>query len=276
MSKDIIPYEKMSVSEILEVIGQGTIVAESFPQLRINRLADNIDGDILPIGTYFVYFNGENVYGKTVLFRPFLSKYQYRIFDTKEEKYKNRSIQFNNWNEDIYDEQGTFKCGKVSGKAKAALTPDQQEQNKSIRCSRIFYGTVSFVGVTAKGEKVTVQDFPCMWRVQGNSFLPVDEIIKSLTKRQMLMYNHFLLLNTKREQTGSNVYYVVAPALDKKTINFTEENFELIKTFQNIIDSENSEILDKWRVATSKQPSELEKKIVGEVIDVELNDEIPF
>ena len=43
--------------------------------------------------------------------------------------------------------------------------------------------------VTGKGDVVNVEDLPCLWRITGMNFRPVNESIKSIKNRGKLIQN---------------------------------------------------------------------------------------
>lgn len=105
--------------ELMKMIGQGAMdTGPQWPLLRINRLSDDDDGNTLPVGTFMLNSKqvGDRVYGKPALFRPFMNRYQYARYDAQTEKYTNFSVMFSDFNDDIPDELGGFKCGKVAKK----------------------------------------------------------------------------------------------------------------------------------------------------------------
>ena len=77
---------------------------------------------------------------------------QYMHYDADKGEYINRSIIFKSWKEEAIDILGGTKCGKIPFKERSSLTPEQLEQQRTIRCYKLVYGLLSFKdGKTAQG-----------------------------------------------------------------------------------------------------------------------------
>jgi hypothetical protein len=280
--------EGLSDDDIMEMTGQTSGKSRpAFPLLTINPTDETDDGDSIPKGTFSIYVNSteDMVYGTPVRFRPFINAYQYRVYDAKEKKTINKSIIFKSWNDEKFDELGGLACGKLPRKKYATLNKVEQAEQDKIKCKRYMYGTVSFEGVlkVAKGSKsepvkVQVDNLPCLWRTGGSSFKPVQDALDQFTNAKKQMFNHQLVLTTKREKTGTNVYYVPLMEPDLQTVlPLTKEDLELMRRFQAQIVQENNEIMDKWRQASSKRANPVTDKDVIDVVaelapPAELND----
>ena len=68
-----------------------------------------------------------------------------------------RSVIFKNWKDDPIDTSGGSRCGKVPFKERDKLSKAQLEHQKNIKCYRLVFGTVSFDGTTADGNKVAIK-----------------------------------------------------------------------------------------------------------------------
>src|SRR5882672_10958823 len=174
-STQIATIDNLSQTEIFKLLGQEKAPNTGFPKLRINRMPDDDAGNSLPVGTYTVYSSdlGTTVFGKVAKFRPFLSTYQYMVYDSAQAKYINKSIQIKSWSEDAVDELGGLRCGKVSYKNVDSLSPEEKAKQKQIKCYRNLYGIVSISGVDVNGNSVTVNSLPCAWRLSGSAFKPI-------------------------------------------------------------------------------------------------------
>lgn len=268
--------EGLSDDDIMEMTGQTSgNKRPTFPLLTINHTDETDEGDAIPKGTYSIYLNSveDVVYGTPVRFRPFVNAYQYRVYDAKEKKTVNKSIIFKSWNDEKFDELGGLACGKLPRKKYATLNKTEQTEQDKIKCKRYMYGIVSFEGVlkVAKGSKsepvkVQVDNVPCLWRSGGQSFKPVQDALDVFTNAKKQMFNHNLVLSTKREKVGTNVFYapIIEPDL-QTTVPLTKEDLELLRRFQAQIVQENNEVMDKWRQASSKRAN---PKADKDVIDV--------
>jgi len=265
-------FDQLNQNQIMEMIGQDVgQTGTGFARLTINRQPEDDDGNKLPVGTYAVYDSGVEsmVYGKPATFRPFLNSFQFMEYDSEQNKFSKRSVIFKNWKDDPIDTSGGSRCGKVPFKERDKLSQAELEHQKSIKCYRLLFGTVSFDGVTSNGNKVSVKDKPVLWRVTGSNFTPVGESIQSLKNRKKLMFNHTLSLDTERRKAGSNVFYVSAIKVNQKEVTFTKENMELMKKFQDTISSENEDIVTLWKDANKSKNNGNDKEDAKIVSDVE-------
>lgn len=257
-------YDELSHEELLALTGQsdGKSIANygPFGNLQINRLDEDDNGNALPKGTYMVYVvdQKEMLYGKVAKFRPFIQTFQYRVYDT--DKFTNRSILFKSFNDEKFDELGGLGCGKVNKKVFETLTDDEKIKQKQIKCRRILFGLLSMEGTfkskvgesTVRGGNVSA--LPVMWATSGASFMPVGDVIKALTEKNKLMFNYELELKTKREKTGSNVYYTADVSVDAsaKALALSKDDLALMRQFQDYINTENNTVVEKWHKAHVK------------------------
>jgi len=244
-------FEKLSTSQIMEMIGQegGQSSSTGLPRLTINRQPEDDDGNKIPMGTYGVYDSGieSMVYGKPAIFRPFINSFQFMEYDTEQNKFSKRSVIFKNWKDEAIDTSGGTRCGKVPFKERDKLSKAELEMQKNIKCYRLVYGTVSMEGENAEGNKVSIKHKPVLWRVTGSNFTPVGEAMQSLKNRKKLMFNHTLSLETDKRKAGSTVYYVSSIKVNQDEVTFTKDDMELMQKFQNIITTENEEIVALWK-----------------------------
>jgi hypothetical protein len=265
-------FERLSTSQIMEMIGQeGVQTNTGFPRLTINRQPEDDEGNKLPVGTYAVY-NSETesmVYGKPAIFRPFMNSFQFMEYNSEQGKFSNRSVIFKNWKDDPIDISGGSRCGKVAFKDRDKLSKSELEQQKSIKCYRLVYGTVSIDGINPKGEKVEVVHKPVLWRVTGSNFVPVGDAMQSLKNRKKLMFNHTLSLDTERRKAGSNVFYVSTIKVNQDEVTFTKEDMELMTRFQDTITTENEEVVGLWKEANKTKISGDDIKVKEVIAEID-------
>ena len=274
MSDNNIIVKGMSNEQIMQAIGQddGSSMGVNIPRLAINRSPEDDDGNQLPVGHFYTYDSstGQNVYSKPVTFRPFISAMQYMHYDAVKSEYVNRSIIFKSWREEAIDILGGTKCGKIPFKERASLTPEQLEEQRTIRCYKLVYGLLSFdKGVNSKGETTSIKDLPVLYRVTGTAFSPVSSALDLLNKRKKLMFNCTLSLNTKRQKKGGNVYYTPDIVVNSDAnLQLSDDNMETIKLFQESIEIENKEVIDLYNSAKSKSTNSsdtIDAKVVKEL-----------
>jgi len=269
---EIVNIKQMSDEQIMQAIGQddGSNAGSNIPRLAINRTPEDDDGNQLPVGHYYTYDSkvGQNVFGKPATLRPFVSAMQYMHYDAEKGEYINRSIIFKSWKEEAIDILGGTKCGKIPFKERSTLTPEQLEQQRTIRCYKLVYGLLSFKdGKTAQGEPHVVENLPVLYRVTGTAFSPVTSALDQLKKRKKLMFNCTFSLDTKRQKKGGNVFYVPEIAVNADAnLQLSDTDMETLKVFQESIDIENTEVVSLYNAAKTKQPN-MSDKIDAEIVE---------
>ena len=256
---NLVNIKGMSDEQIMQAIGQddGSNLGTNIPRLAINRTPEDDDGNQLPVGHFYTYDSnvGQNVFGKPVTFRPFISAMQYMHYDAVKGEYINRSIIFKSWKEEAIDILGGTRCGKISFKERSNLTPEQQEQQRTIRCYKLVYGLLSFKnGKTAQGKEHSVENLPVLYRVTGTAFSPVSAALDQLKKRKKLMFNSLLNIDTKRQKKGSNVFYVPEITVNADAnLQLSDTDMDTLKVFQESIDAENLEVAGLYNSAKTKK-----------------------
>ena len=275
MDNEIANINNMSDEQIKQAIGQddGSSSGISIPRLGINRSPEDDDGNQLPVGHLFTYDSsvGQNVFGKPVTFRPFISAMQYMHYDPEKSEYVNRSIIFKNWKEEAIDILGGTKCGKIPFKERPSLTPEQLAEQRTIRCYRLLYGILSFKGKKANGEDHEVANLPVLWRVTGTAFAPVGSALDQVNKRKKLMFTTTFSIDSKRQKKGGNVYYTPEISVNADAnLQMSKEDMETLTVFQDVINTENAEVVDLYKAAKKGQPTSSDgesAKVVKQVED---------
>ena len=275
MDNEIANINNMSDEQIKQAIGQddGSSSGVSIPRLGINRSPEDDDGNQLPVGHLFTYDAsvGQNVFGKPVTFRPFISAMQYMHYDPEKAEYINRSIIFKNWKEEAIDILGGTRCGKIPFKERSSLTPEQLAEQRTIRCYRLLYGILSFKGKKANGEDHEVANLPVLWRVTGTAFAPVGSALDQVNKRKKLMFTTTFSIDSKRQKKGGNVYYTPEISVNADAnLQMSKEDMETLTVFQDIINTENAEVVDLYKAAKKGQPTSSDgesAKVVKQVED---------
>ena len=265
---------QMSDEQIMQAIGQddGCSTGTNIPRLAINRSPEDDDGNQLPVGHFYTYDSnvGQNVFGKPVTLRPFISAMQYMHYDADKGEYVNRSIIFKSWREEAIDILGGTKCGKIPFKERSSLTPEQLERQRTIRCYKLVYGLLSFSkGKTSQGQDHVIENIPVLYRVTGTAFSPVTAALDLLKKRKKLMFNCTFSLDTKRQKKGGNVFYVPEISVNADAnLQLSDTDMETLKVFQESIDVENKEVIDLYNSAKGKAANGHDK------IDAEIVEEL--
>ena len=276
---NLVNIKGMSDEQIMQAIGQddGSNLGTNILRLAINRTPEDDDGNQLPVGHFYTYDSnvGQNVFGKPVTFRPFISAMQYMHYDAVKGEYINRSIIFKSWKEEAIDILGGTRCGKISFKERSNLTPEQQEQQRTIRCYKLVYGLLSFKnGKTAQGKEHSVENLPVLYRVTGTAFSPVSAALDQLKKRKKLMFNSLLNIDTKRQKKGSNVFYVPEITVNADAnLQLSDTDMDTLKVFQESIDAENLEVAGLYNSAKTKRVNSSDN-VDAEIVK-DLGDESP-
>lgn len=276
MNNNLVDVKSMSNEDIMKAIGQDDgSSTPSLPRLMINRNPEDDDGNRLPIGSFVIYHNdaGENIYGKPIKFRPFISAMQYMEYSAEEEAYLSRSIIFKNWKDEPIDTVGGVRCGKVPFKDRANLSADELADQRSKKCYRLVYGEVTFTGKTASGADYEVKDYPVLWRVTGTQFNPVGNALKSISQRKKLMFNCLLTLETEKKKAGANVFYIAKIAVDADAgIKLTKADEDTLRNFQELIDTENTEVFELYKQAKKGKATSddaADAKVINDVQEVD-------
>ena len=272
---EIANINNMSNEQIMQAIGQddGSSSGINIPRLGINRSPEDDDGNQLPVGHLFAYDSsvGQNVFGKPVTFRPFISAMQYMHYDPEKSEYVNRSIIFKNWKEEAIDILGGTKCGKIPFKERSSLTPEQLAEQRTIRCYRLLYGLLSFKGKKANGEDHEVANLPVLWRISGTAFAPVGSALDQVNKRKKLMFTTTFSIDSKRQKKGGNVYYTPEISVNADAnLQMSKEDMETLTVFQDIINTENAQVVDLYKAAKKGQSTSSDgesAKVVKQVED---------
>ena len=276
---EIVNIKQMSDEQIMQAIGQddGSNAGNNIPRLAINRTPEDDDGNQLPVGHFYTYDSniGQNVFGKPVTLRPFISAMQYMHYDAEKGEYINRSIIFKSWKEEAIDILGGTKCGKIPFKERSSLTPEQLEQQRTIRCYKLVYGLLSFKdGKTAQGNAHSLENLPVLYRVTGTAFSPVSAALDQLKKRKKLMFNCTFSLDTKRQKKGGNVFYIPEIGVNADVnLQLSDIDMETLKVFQESIDTENAEVVDAYNSAKTKKANGSDK-VDAEIVE-DMNDDLP-
>jgi hypothetical protein len=70
-------------------------------------------------------------------------------------------------------------------------------------------------------------------------------------------------LTTKRAQTGINVYYTPVLKLTDTIVKLSDDDIVLMKKFQEIVETENSAIYNKYSNAAKKKLNDTEKETLA-------------
>jgi hypothetical protein len=264
--------ETISNKELMELTGQSQPkMGLGLPSLRVNYDDEDENENKIPRGEWSLYTGGHTIYAKTVLFQPILKTYQYSHFDNKEMKMVSTSIHFNNFGDEVPDDAGGFKCGKLPKKAVEKLSEAEQKVQKDIKLAQVFFGFTTIEGVNEKGEKAKAENVPSVFYAKGTHYMPMSELLEAMTKANELMQATIIKLDLKREKNGGVTYWEAVPAIVER-VTVTKDTFAKLREFSETVKAENSQIIDKWSKVRSKRGTEETQKGVVEKLTRELDD----
>ena len=219
--------------------------------------------------------NGEkqSIYADSVVIRPFLQRFMYQRYDNDKKTYQ-KTVMSNNMDIDLKDSFGTFNCGKPSGYIKDfnALSDDVKTLIRTIKRTRVVFGTVTMNGVTADGNTMDVENLPFVWDVDTKEgFKNVGEAFGRLARQNRLPISHAMNVSTeKRDLPTGNSFWV--PVLDVDTttsFEITDMDQELMGEFMAQVESHNKWVMGEWDKAYQDNTPEPESDVVDEFITVE-------
>jgi hypothetical protein len=219
--------------------------------------------------------NGEkqSIYADSVVIRPFLQRFMYQRYDNDKKTYQ-KTVMSNNMDIDLKDSFGTFNCGKPSGYIKDfnALSDDVKTLIRTIKRTRVVFGTVTMNGVTADGNTMDVENLPFVWDVDTKEgFKNVGEAFGRLARQNRLPISHAMNVSTeKRDLPTGNSFWV--PVLDVDTttsFEITDIDQELMGEFMAQVESHNKWVMGEWDKAYQDNTPEPESDVVDEFITVE-------
>lgn len=273
-------YSEMNANQLLAMMGGGQQqqdeVSNLLPLLKINYQEEDADGNDLKKGLFFLAGHGDSpVYAKEATIRVLGDFMQYLHYDADADEVVNRSIIHRMGDEPI-DEKGTVRCGRPAGKDYHALSDDAKKKYQGITCFRYLYGTVSYEGETATGEKSSVTDVPCLFRTKGASFLNFSkEVVEGCSNKNISFQQVVSKLTTQRHKKGSVTYFTPHFAPDFANIlELTEDDAETMRKILETIKVVNDDVRNKHDEALRNRQGDSQ---ILEAVDVELaDDELGF
>jgi len=222
--------------------------------------------------------NGEkqSIYADSVVIRPFLQRFMYQRYDNDKKSYQ-KTVMANNLDIDLKDNFGTFNCGKPSGYIKDfnALSEDMKTLIRTIKRTRVVFGTVTMNGTTEGGEDMNIENLPFVWDVDTKEgFKNVGTAFGQLARQNRLPISHAMNISTERRDlpTG-NHFWVPVVELDTTTaFEITDMDQELMGEFMGQVESHNKWVMGEWEKSYQDDTPEPESDIVDEFITVEVAD----
>lgn len=233
------------LNKVRELLGSSTSAGtvERLPQLKINPKKKDKQNRKVSEGHFFVQgieSQNELVYAESINLRVLSQLFQWIYYDPEQNKVANKTILIPNFGHEPRDMKGTLRCGKPTSKDLRELPKATQAKYSDIRCFRQLRGLVSYSGVTADKEKVTLENVPCILLLKGSNFNPFNDDVEKTMPKGKQFYDYNIKVTAEERENGSVTYYVMrfnpeyaAPlTLDEPVIN-TMMHFAKMVTDEN-------------------------------------------
>lgn len=258
-------FGDMSEEQIRAEAGMGTKSTPSYiVNLRItnNHKDKNNDDKITQhLGSYNVWDKDTEqfVYADKISFRPFMKRQQYMTWDNKEKTFSAESILVA-FGEEAFDTLGTTKCGYVTTKNRADLTPDQKVRAESTKFYRIMYGLMDIKGENSKGDKITLKDYPVQLKYAGGNAIVMSNL-DSLLSNKGILWSNSVALGTEEKTVGGNTFYnlkigKITPLDIPANLLEDSDDGRAYQLFKNDIDAKNEQVMDKYHAHLKKYADE--------------------
>jgi hypothetical protein len=266
---------ELSQAELMRLSGQAQ--EDEFniglPRLRVNYDDEDDDKNKIPRGQWALAHEGDIVFSENVEFRIYYSTYQYSHYDPEQGKTIARSIHFQSFRDEIPDDTGGMKCGKVPKKLLEELSDAEKDFQKQIKCARVLFGTVSISGTNRKGIASELKDIPCMFYARGTNFMPMSDYLKELQKRNILMSTVKTNISLNRKKNGGVVYWEGVPVMGD-TVKLAPEDYKLLMDFSETVKAENAMVIEKWKKNRRKNGGDNSMQKVASNVASGLDDNI--
>jgi hypothetical protein len=222
--------------------------------------------------------NGEkqSIYADSVVIRPFLQRFMYQRYDNNKKTYQ-KTVMANNLDIDLKDNFGTFNCGKPSGYIKDfnALSEDMKTLIRTIKRTRVVFGTVTMNGTTESGEAMDIENLPFVWDVDTKEgFKNIGTAFGQLARQNRLPISHAMNISTERRDlpTGNHFWVPVVDVDTTTSFEITDMDQELMGEFMGQVEAHNKWVIGEWDKSYQDDTPEPESDIVDEFITVEVPD----
>ena len=270
MNQIVDAFSADDTQTLMEVTGQGSSgKSEGLSRISINYDAETEDGSTLKRGDWKVFVSGEYLYSKEVLFRPILRTFQWSLFDPNENTFSCRSVQKPTLAGDFPDTEGGSKCGRLTATEEEQLQEDDpiRLRSRSATCNQVLYGMVSGSFKKGNGEEVTLDSHPVVAYFKRSGFLPMSNIINSLTKQKKIMQKVWIKLTTNRQKKGSLNYFVPVPTFSSEC-EITEDDKALMKKYAETVKAHNENIMEQYRETTKLNSPAEDDNLAGDFDNV--------
>jgi hypothetical protein len=236
--------------------------------------------EVLPVGTFRLKINDTFVYCLAPEIRIFALKEQWTHWDSLD-NVMYRTVMANNLYGDLKDSKGTFNIGRPSGyyskKEYDALSQEIKDLMRSVKRTKILFGTINFNGaaIDEAGNDVSGYDgqIPFILDIKNkdsiNALKDVLEQIKndSTVPIEAKLLKRSLTLSSKIEsvpQTYATILFTLKGATD-----LADEDSKTFESFQDWIKWSDGYVLDRWKENNTQELNEADAELVDAFVDVE-------
>jgi len=264
MSNELInEMDNLSSDKLMSMLGQDADTGGStLGRLSINYASEDDDGNLIKRGLFKVETKEQTIYAEKVSFRPFLNTFQYKKYDGDNEENNYKSVMFTSWTDAKPDTNGTDSCGSVPKALRDDLDPVSKQEQEKITCYRNVFGVVTIKGKTSSGAEASLSNEPVVYRARGVNFMPIGDQLKSLSRRNKIMYNTVLdFYGTEKKSMGkdSPPYFVAQIKDSNKDVKFSDDDKVILKDFLDYVKNENDYVKGEYE----KSIKEKHKSVVS-------------
>ena len=208
--------EDTTSTDLAILTGTASTESTHLASLGINYQKE--DGGVkLPRGVWRLDNGDEVVFGTILTTKIMGADFQVREYDSDDNKYVGETILYRNgYDLNIEDDQGGYRCGKVTYKVAQELPKVEKAAQKAKKFYRVLLGVATLKGKNAEGKKAIAENVPFIMRLRGNSLDPINEYLESFKKVGNV---HDYVTNwTIKEGEGGNVdYWIAIPEMGKES-----------------------------------------------------------
>jgi hypothetical protein len=245
------PHEEQRLKEMMGVVPEAQS-NDRVPLVKINLDDEDEAGNQLPRGTMYLRDHSEIAYAKNIKIRVLGQHYQYIEYDPELNKTVCKTYLNKSFRQEFLDTRGTSKCGMTKPKSK--MEQYEKERFKNVTCFRQLRVLTSYEGVDALGKTVKIDNQPAIMLLKGSNFMPFeDEVVKKLPNGASV-WDFWINVTLERKKNGSVTYYVMHYDFDTSSVApFDIKTAETVRTFADMVESENSKILSAHKTAISER-----------------------
>lgn len=255
---DLAVTDRKKMAELNAILGLNDAPAQGggqatnrLPELKFNYQRKDKEGRSIKdkIGHLYVKGMGQEVYAEKVKIRVLSQVYQWIDFDEELMRPRNKTIMIPRFSMEPIDEKGTIRCGKPTSREMADWSKEEKAKFGSINLFRQLRGLVSYTGVTADGDEVTIENQPMiLMNKRGNYMAFEDQVVKKVNGRDFKDF--WIDVSGIEQEMGSVVYYTFDYKPDlRNPVGLDEDTYQTMLHFADMISQENDQIKQKYNAS---------------------------